>query len=526
MHRHPVTARRGLLQAAAAGVVVLACPWTAASQAPMSHDPFTLGVASGSPAADSIVLWTRLLDDAGAARRDPAPVAVRWELAHDEQFSRVVQRGEAVAQHELAHSVHVEVAGLESDRWYFYRFIAGGIVSRVGRTRTLPAPDAAMQALRVTYASCQRWEHGYFSAYRHMREENPDAVLFLGDYVYEYPGAARAVRVPPGGWVLTLDDYRSRYALHKGEADLQAMHAACPWIVTWDDHEVQNDYAGAHAGEGGPPVADFPARRAAAYQAFYEHMPMRATALTRALVGLTAGAEMRLYSRYRFGRLATLHLLDTRQYRDQQPCTPKGKPGSGVVDPQACPSWEDPARTLLGSAQERWLDQGLSVAREGWSVIAQQTLFGARDLQPAAGASYWNDGWDGYAAARSRLTASLERHRVGDAVLFGGDVHENWVGHVKADYRRPESASLGVEFCGTSLTSRSAGNDKLPQRLAANPHFVFADSERRGYGVADFTPDGLTTKLRVVDDVARPDTRIQTLAAFHVQSGRPRIERA
>jgi alkaline phosphatase D len=520
----PVTDRRRLLQLAAAG----ALGWTGRSwsQPRLQDDPFALGVASGSPQPDSVVLWTRLMQQAGAARLDPAPVSVRWEVAHEEQFSQIAQRGEAIAVPELAHSVHVEVRGLESDRWYFYRFIAGGIASPVGRTRTLPAPDAVVPQWRLAYASCQRWEHGYFSAYRHMRDENPDAVLFLGDYVYEYPTAARAVRVPSGGWVLTLDDYRRRYALHKGEADLQAMHAACPWIVTWDDHEVQNDYAGLQPGDSGPAVADFRTRRAAAYQAFYEHMPVRASALTRALAGLSEGAEMRMYSGYRFGQLARLQLLDTRQYRDPQACTPAGKLGSAVLNPADCASWDDPARTLLGAAQERWLDEALSVRQGGWTIIAQQTLFGARDLQARGAPAFWNDGWDGYAAARSRLTAAVQRHKVADVVLFGGDVHENWVGHVKADYRRPDSAAVGVEFCGTSVTSRSGTNERMAQRLAANPHFVFAEAERRGYGVAEFTPRQLTTRLRVVDDVTRPVTRIETLATFNVQAGQARVERA
>jgi alkaline phosphatase D len=521
-----LTDRRRLLQLAAAGAAALAWPHGSWSQPRPSADPFTLGVASGSPAADSVVLWTRLMGpDAQAATQGPA--GVRWEVAHDEQFSRIAQRGEVQAVPEFAHSVHAEVAGLESDRWYFYRFLAGGMASPVGRTRTLPAPDAAVHKLRLAYASCQRWEHGYFSAYRHMREENLDAVLFLGDYIYEYPGAARAVRTPTGGWALTLDDYRRRYALHKSEAELQAMHAACPWIVTWDDHEVQNDYAGSQTGDGGPAVADFKARRAAAYQAFYEHMPVRASALTQALAGVSAGAEMRLYSQLRFGRLATINLLDTRQYRDPQACSRDGRAGSSHVRTAACPAWNDPARSLLGAAQERWLDRALTAGGDGWSIIGQQTLFGRRDLLTAQGIVSWNDGWDGYGAARMRLTDALQGRKVANPVLFGGDVHENWVGHVKADYQRPESESVGVEFCGTSITSRSgSSNDRAAMQLARNPHFVFADAERHGYGVAEFTPSQLTTSLRVVDDVSRRDTRIDTLARFAVQAGRPRVERA
>ncbi|MDB5872439.1 MAG: alkaline phosphatase [Ramlibacter sp.] len=514
--------RRRLLRLAAAGAATLWLPRGSWSQPRLSENPFVLGIASGSPTHDSVVLWTRLV----APGLDNAPVTVQWEVAHDEQFGRVVQRGQTQAVAELAHSIHVEIAGLAPDRWYFYRFMAGGATSTTGRTRTFPAPDAPVQKFRLAYASCQRWEHGYFSAYRHMRDDDPDAVLFLGDYIYEYPGAARPVRSVTGGWALTLEGYRGRYALHKGEAELQAMHAACPWIVTWDDHEVQNDYAGLAEGDSGPRVANFAARRAAAYQAFYEHMPVRAAALTQAIAGLGAGAEVRLYSRQRIGRLGTLILLDDRQYRDAQVCTRRGKPGSSLVDPAVCPAWDDPARTLLGAAQERWLDASLADAGPGWTVIGQQTLFGQLDAQPGPGQRLWNDGWDGYCAARGRLTQSLQRHGVANPVLFGGDMHENWVGHVKADYARPDSAALGVEFCGTAITSRSDGNAKIAARLAENPHFVFADAERKGYGIADFTPERLTTTLRVVEDVARRDTGIETLARFAVSAGQPKVERA
>lgn len=526
MSDDPSIDRRRLLRLAAAGAGALWLPRSAWSQPRWSGNPFGLGVASGSPTHDSVVLWTRLLAPGLFQSLGNEPITVRWELAHDEQFSRLAQSGQAQARHELAHSVHVEVPGLEPDRWYHYRFTAGDSVSVTGRTRTFPAPGARVQKLRLAYASCQRWEHGYFSAYRHMLEENLDAVLFLGDYVYEYPSAARAVRVPSGGWTLTLDDYRQRYALHKGETDLQAMHAACPWLVAWDDHEVQNDYAAMAPGDNGPFVTDFASRRAAAYQAFYEHMPVRASALTQALAGLAAGAEMRLYSQHRFGGLANIMLLDDRQYRDPQVCTRDGKAGSSHVNPALCPAWDDPARSLLGAAQERWLDGVLAQGGAGWNIVGQQTLFGRRDARPGPGELLWNDGWDGYSAARGRFTRSLQRHKVANPVLLGGDVHENWVGHVKADYQRPDSEALGVEFCGTSITSRSGGNEKLPERLAENPHFVFADSQRKGYGVAEFTPGQLTTTLRVVDDVTRRDTKIETLARFAVQAGRAQVERA
>ena len=528
------TDRRHLLRLAAAGAGTLCLPRSAWSQPRLRDNPFALGVASGSPRHDGVVLWTRLLQPGlfGGSNLPDAPITVRWELAHDEAFTRIAHKGQAQAVPELAHSVHVEAAGLDSERHYFYRFMLGGEgndwVSAVGRTRTLPAPDARTASLRLVYASCQRWEHGYFSAWRHAAAERPDAVVFLGDYIYEYPGSGNAVRAGSGSWAITLADYRKRYALYKGDADLQAAHAACPWFVTWDDHEVQNDYAGLVAGDSGPAVADFAARRAAAYQAFYEHMPLRANVLTRALAGLASGAEMRIYGQARFGQLATMHLLDARQYRSAQVCTRDGKPGSSTVDPAGCAGWTDPARSMLGSEQERWLGEsfGRNAGDGAWNLLAQSTLFGPRDFKPGAGQNLWNDGWDGYAPARQRLIDALRKDRTANPVLLGGDVHENWVGHVLADYADPASPSVGVEFCGTSITSRSGGNARLAEHLAENPHFVFADAERKGYGVADLTPQQMTVSLRVVDDVTARDTKIQTLAKFAVQAGRPKVERA
>ncbi len=320
-----------------------------------------------------------------------------------------------------------------------------------------------------------------------MRQENPDVVLFLGDYIYEYPNAKNAVRVPTGGWVRTLADYRQRYALHKTDPDLQAMHAVCPWLLTWDDHEVQNDYAGLKEGNSGTPVTDFAALRAAAYQAYYEHMPLRAAVLTRAFAGLASGAEMRIHSSVRFGTLASFHLVDDRQYRDSQACTRDGRTGSSTIDPASCAEWQDPKRTLLGAAQEAWLDDAFAHGSKGWNVLGLQTLFGQRDFRSAPVQSLWNDGWDGYPAARARMIASMRKHALANPVLLGGDVHQNWVGHVKADYADPASPSIGVEFCGTSISARSDGGGRIRDLLARNPHFVFANAERRGYGIVDFT---------------------------------------
>jgi alkaline phosphatase D len=274
-------------------------------------------------------------------------------------------------------------------------------------------------------------------------------------------------------------------------------------------------------------VADFAARRAAAYQAYYEHMPLRASVLTRGLAGLASGAEMRIYGQTRFGRLAALHMLDARQYRSPQACTRGGKPGSSSIDPRTCAGWTDPARTMLGFEQERWLDEqlGRNAGNVDWNLIGQSTLFGPRDYRPGPGTFFWNDGWDGYAPARRRLVDALQKHRVANPVVLGGDVHENWVGHVLADYADPASPSVGVEFCGTGITSRSSGNAKLAELLAENPHFVYADAERKGYGLADITPQQMSVSLRVVSDVSARQTSVETLVRFAVQAGRARVER-
>jgi alkaline phosphatase D len=523
--------RRAWLRLAAAAGTALSLPRSAWSQPRLREDPFGLGVASGSPLADGIVLWTRLHQRGlfGQDALPEVPITLRWQLADDQGFRHIVQQGEVQALPELAHSVHVEVQGLMPDRWYHYRFLLGGNgndwMSPVGRTRTLPAPDAAVDRLRLAYASCQRWEHGHYAAYRQLVADEPDAVVFLGDYIYEYPGAVNAVRTHAEGWALTLADYRRRYALHRSDALLRAAHAACPWFVIWDDHEVQNDYAGLTPGDSGPEVPDFAARRAAAYQAFYEHMPLRASVLMRTPAGLAGAAQLRIHGQARIGRLATLTLLDTRQYKSAPVCMHDGRRGSAALDPSQCAGWRDPARSMLGAAQEAWLDQALAAGlEEGWNLLAQPSLFGPRDLQPGPGELLWNDGWDGYAPARQRLIEALRRHRVANPVLLGGDVHENWVGHVKADYADPRSPAVATEFCGTSITSRSNGSARVAQRLAENPHFVFADARYRGYGLVDLTPRQMQVSLRAVDDVTSADSAVRTLAVFGVAAGRARIE--
>ncbi|CAM3483775.1 alkaline phosphatase D family protein [Paracidovorax anthurii] len=517
--------RRDLLLRAVAVAAAGALPRWAWAAPGWRHDPFALGVASGDPAPDGVVLWTRLMP--AAPDEAAGPATVRWELAHDERFRRIVQRGTATALPELAHSVHVELRGLEPGRWYFYRFLHGDAASATGRTRTAPAPQALEARLRIAFASCQRWEHGHYAAWADACRHAPDLVLFLGDYIYEYASPANAAglaRVHALRQAHTLADFRDRHALHRSDPALQAAHAVAPWAVTWDDHEVQNDYAGlsgrfAHE-------AGFASLRAAAYQAFYEHMPLRASVLAGGADGSGGFAGLRLHRRLAWGRLARIHLLDARQFRSRQACRQEGSTSAGAVRPADCPELADPARSFLGTAQERWLDGGLAEDAGGatrWSVIAQQTLFSPRRYPSGLQST---DAWDGYPAARARLLASVAGHAPRNTVLLGGDIHQNYVCNVQALEPGPEGAPSGPvlasEFCGTSISSRSGTTqDKVDAIARLNPHVLLARCDLRGWGLADVTPTRWTTVLRTVDDPLRADSAASTLARFVVEDGRP-----
>jgi len=385
-----------------------------------------------------------------------------------------VASGEAIAQPEWAHAVHVEAKGLEPDRWYWYRFMALGAESPVGRTRTAPRLDAAVERLRFAFASCQQYEQGYFGAHRYIAADAPDLVAFLGDYIYESSWGKEHVRQHTGGEPYTLDEYRARYALYKSDPDLQAAHAACPWIVTWDDHEVDNDYAGDRP-EDGMPREQFLARRAAAYRAFYEHMPLPQRMRP-------SGPDMRLYTQLGWGALGRFYLLDGRQYRTWQACTRRGRRGgSNTVDVEDCRVLSDPERSFLGRAQERWLEGALASSLARWNLVAQQTRMAQFDQKPGAGRRAWTDGWDGYPVARRRLLNFLDLEKTPNPVVLGGDVHQFNVADLKLDFDDPGSKTVASEFVGTSITSQGWPQDKLNEYLPDNPHMKLVESRFRGY---------------------------------------------
>ena len=487
--------------------------------------PFRLGVASGSPLAHGVVLWTRILSEPGNdAAPAPGPLRVRWEVANDEAFRSIVARGDAIATPQLAHSVHVDVGGLRPDRWYWYRFMLGDAVSPVARTRTAPAADAMPARMRLAYASCQHWEFGEYAAHRHIAAMAPDLVAFLGDYIYEWGPYQAAHPDSPrrSDESLTLADYRARYAQYKADPHLQASHHAAPWIVTWDDHEVANDYADDRDGRLDPA---FLQRRAAAYQAFYEHMPVRLTAPPAPVGGF---AHMRIYERYDWGRLARLHVLDDRQYRSHQACAPTGRGGSTSVG-AACRERLEPQRTLLGMEQEAWLAQGLASSRARWNILAQQTLMAQCSHAPADGRGegrFWTDGWDGYPAARQRLMRDIARHRPANPVVISGDVHSFFASDLRSDFYRPTSPAnpvLASEFCGTSVTSNSRPQARTEQYLAMNPHIAYGRSDRRGFAVMDLAPDHATVLFQGLENVKSASSAMATLARFMVEDGRPGV---
>jgi alkaline phosphatase D len=443
---------------------------------------------------------------------DPEPVEVRWEVAGDEGFKRILRKGVAIAAPVNAHAVHVEVDGLSPAREYHYRFLAGGAVSTAGRTRTAPQRGKGDERLRLAFASCQQYEQGFYVAHRHLAAENPDLIAFLGDYIYESSWGRDHVRKHNAPEPRTLDEYRGRYALYKSDADLQKAHACAPWIVTWDDHEVANDYADDRSQDLDP---GFLERRAAAYKAFLEHMPLRRSVLLE-------GGGIRLHDRHDWGSLAAIHVLDDRQYRSHQVCPKPGRGGGNVVGAE-CGARLEPERTMLGAAQERWLDEGLAQSRARWNVVAQQTLLAPAGRPGETGLVHWTDGWDGYPGARERLMKSLARREVSNPLVISGDVHATYAANLRAQPRRPDSPIVATELCGTSISSQGPSAKTTQGILEANPDVVYGNNDTRGYVVLELTRSRAQARLRGVETVKRPDAAISTVASFAVEDGRAGI---
>ncbi|PWI07895.1 alkaline phosphatase [Streptomyces sp. NWU339] len=526
--------RRRILQLGGVSAAALALgtgvlPAEQAYAAPKyQNNPFSLGVASGDPLPDGVVLWTRLAPDPlaedGHGGMPLRPVPVQYEVAEDEAFRRVVRRGNIVATPELGHSVHAEVGGLRPRREYFYRFRTGDADSPVGRTKTAPARHTPLASMALAFASCQAWPDGFFTAYRHMAAEDLDIVVHLGDYIYEYGipanGGARKQTVPDhfATETVSLARYRTQYALYKTDPDLQAAHAAFPWIVTLDDHEVENNWSG-QTPEGNTPTPrpdQFLERRTSAFRAYYENLPLRSTSVP-------TGPDMRLYRRFTFGDLAEFNVLDTRQYRS----------------PMAAPDTDerfDPARTLTGGQQEKWLLDGMTASRSRWNVLAQQIRVAQFDhgseTDPALPKDGWEgfgmDSWDGYVASRDRIFGGIAERGVSNPVVLTGDWHRNLVADIKADYRDPNSRTIASELVGTSISSGGNGQDidNLGRAgLAVNPHVKFYNIQR-GYVSCRLDAQSWRSDFKVLPSVTTPDAPVTTRATYVIEDGRPGAELA
>ena len=520
--------RRGILWGLGASALVTTSSSfftrSAASQTIFSAYPFTLGVASGDPAPDGFVIWTKIapkpLERGGGMPN--RPVEVTWTVATDPRLRQVAAKGAAIAHPELGHAVHVEVSGLEPARDYFYAFRIGAERSQVGRARTLPPAGAPVPQMRFGMAGCQRYEDGFYTAYRRIAEERFDFVFHYGDYIYERrvlrPGdrAQPVARVMPGepDETYTVDDYRQRYATYKLDLDLQAAHASAPFIMSFDDHELSNDWAGDSWNEPHAPPELFILRRAAAFQAWYENVPVRKAQLPR-------DPDIQGYRRITIGDLMAFNVLDTRQFRSTQACDGGIKIG--------CKEAFEPQRTMMGAAQERWLNDGFKSAKARWTVLAQQVIMMRNDrsadpnvFEPSM------DKWDGAVAARDRLFAAIEEAKVPNLIALAGDIHNNWAGELKKDFLAEKSAILGVEFVGTSVSTDGDGydiNENFKKRLAKQPYVKFFNNQR-GYVRTTVTPDRWQADFQVLDKVTIPDGKMSTRKSLVVESGKSTIAEA
>jgi alkaline phosphatase D len=478
--------------------------------------PFPLGVASGDPTPDGVVLWTRLAPHPLEGGGMPAArVDVVWEVASDPQFDSIEQKGTERAYPELAHSIHAEVTGLRPGRDYWYRFRVGRETSQIGHTRTAPAEGAPVDRLRFAICGCSHWEFGFFTAYRRMAEEDLDFILHTGDYIYE--GRANGgqdperVRQHIGQNLFSLDDYRTRYALYKTDRDLRAVHAWTPFVMSFDDHEVTDNYAAMFDPAGTPPEV-FLLRRAAAYQAYYEHMPLRKASLPR-------DGAMRMYRQLKFGDLIDLSVLDTRQYRSDQAC--------GENEKAQCADALDPQRTMLGDAQEDWLFRNLAAARARWTLIGQQVYSFAKDAARVnPNGRFGMDSWNGYVAARSRLYARIAETQPANPIVISGDIHEHYAADLTQDFTNPASPTIAVEFTNTSITAGGDGQEiggVWRQIKNDNPHVKF-HSQQRGYISCTATPSALRADFKTFERVTVPDLPARTAATFVVEAGKPGLK--
>jgi len=512
-----VIGRRGFLLGTGATLLAAACssgddagsssttvPSTTLAAARLTNDPFQLGVASGDPVVDSVILWTRLapepLAEDGAGGMAGDPLDVRWQVATDDRFTSIVTEGTATAEPDHGHSLHVEASGLDPATEYHYRFLVGDFTSPAGRTRTLPAEGEAVESFHLAVANCQWYESGTYAAYRHLAdEEELDLVLHLGDYIYEYAAGTGRRRSAPAHEVTTLADYRLRYASYKSDPDLQAAHAAAPFVATWDDHEVANNYLGDTVPGGRVANARLPERRAAAYRAWWENLPTRLPA--------PETDHVDIYRDLVIGTLARITVLDERQYADEAPCRDEVDDDFGD-----CAERRDD-RTRLGPAQEAYVAEALTRGDTTWNLLGNPVVLAGIDAGRNR-SEFYLDTWDGYPDARRRLIDTLAAAQ--NPVVLTGDYHAGMVLDVNDRPFEQDAELVCTELMAPPISSILFPDDvsrRTPQlRHQINGH---------GYLRVEVTPDTLDAEFRILDDVQdrRSDLRID--AAYRIRAGEP-----
>ena len=492
-------------------------PWLTAVAAPADKprawrvNPFALGVASGRPRADSVVLWTRVLFSEEDRALGTEALRVQVEVFADAALQRRVQKAEVVTDEARGHSVHLHLQNLQPSTDYWYRFKQGDATSAIGHTRTAPALHADVQQLRLALSSCQHYEQGQYIAHAEIAKQALDFVLFMGDYIYESSNAQYAIRKHNGEEPKTLQQYRDRYEQYKRDPMLQAAHAAHPWVLMWDDHEVVNDYANDQDRQYTDPQQMLK-RRAAAYQAYFEHQPV--------LLGPDTDnpANMRLYEQLSWGKLADVWTLDCRQYRSAQACRDPVRGGGRMV--VQCDELNDATRTMLGSTQERWLTDSLSQSKRQWKLVAQATQISSTSVPAPVGRSYWNDAWDGYPEARKRLLQTVVDAKLKNVVTLGGDVHCNVAANLRLEPNNPQSPIVASEFVTTSITSRGLGDKPAAVIRESNADLLHFRSDERGYSLITVTPTQVRCDFRTTAFPAGSEAGLKTQASYVVKSGK------
>ena len=488
-------------------------PWTQAMAEPVAQriswrtQPFALGVASGRPRSDSLVLWTRLLLRADDAHLANKALPVELEVFADAALKQRVQVHTITTNAVRGHSVHAHLKNLKPATDYWYRFRCGDAFSAVGHARTAPALNADVQQLRLALTSCQNFEHGLYVAHQEIAKEPLDFVLFMGDYIYESNNPQTLPRKHNNEEPKTLAQYRTRYEQYKADPMLQASHAAHTWVLMWDDHEVVNDYANDQDRNYTDPQV-FLQRRAAAYQAYFEHQPVLIAPDPK------RPYDMRLYDNFCWGQLADVWTLDCRQYRSAQACRDPLRGGGRMIT--QCSELDDAQRTMLGFEQERWLHDSLSVSQASWKLLAQATQISSTSVPAPTGRAYWNDAWDGYPQARKRLLQTVIDAGLKNVVTLGGDVHMNIAANLRQEPNNPDSPVVASEFVGTSISSRGMGEKAMSLIRISNPDLLHARADERGYSLITVTPEMLRCDFKTTATPAGSEAGFKTQASYAV----------